>query len=500
MTDVPPSATSVSTSGLGFRLAWNGPVCYNRNRCAMADEYIEGTVRDRADGADEADEYIRDIPFHVAINAHLLSGRAWYRSAGVHQYIHHLLRYLGQRGADEADEAGADGGTSGGYTDTYTRLRYTVLLGEGVLPPDVADGGDEADEADEYIREYIPRLPVLRSRWPTSRATVRVVWEQVAQPWVLRRIGADLVHGPAFVGPVLASCPAVVTIHDLSFLRFPALFRPANRLYLAVLTRLSTRRARRLIAVSAETASEVTRLLGVPAERIDVVYHGVDPMFRPLPAGEVAAFRQRRGLPERFVLFVGTLEPRKNLVRLVEAFARIRAGADRHIGARLVLAGGKGWLYDELFARVEALGLGEQVTFPGYVASDELPLWYNAATVLAYPSIYEGFGLPLLEAQACGTPVLTSNVSSLPEAAGEAALMVDPYDVEALAAGLHRLLVDEPLRHELRERGLAHAGQFSWPRAAQETARVYWRALCEAPVVGGGRVTAGPGAWAGSRR
>jgi glycosyltransferase involved in cell wall biosynthesis len=437
----------------------------------MADEYIEGTVRDRADGADK---YIRDIPFHVAINAHLLSGRAWYRSAGVHQYIHHLLRYLGQRGADEAGE--------------YARLRYTVLLGEGVLAPDVADGGDK----------YIPRLPVLRSRWPTSRATVRVVWEQVVQPWVLRRIGADLVHGPAFVGPVLASCPAVVTIHDLSFLRFPALFRPANRLYLAVLTRLSARRARRLIAVSAETASEVTRLLGVPAERIDVVYHGVDPMFRPLPAGEVAAFRQRRGLPERFVLFVGTLEPRKNLVRLVEAFARIRAGADRHSGARLVLAGGKGWLYDELFARVEALGLDEQVIFPGYVASDELPLWYNAATVLAYPSIYEGFGLPVLEAQACGTPVLTSNVSSLPEAAGEAALMVDPYDVEALAAGLHRLLVDEPLRHELREQGLAHAGQFSWPRAAQETARVYWRALCEAPVVGGGRVTAGPGAWASS--
>lgn len=450
----------------------------------MADEYIEGTVRDRADGADEADEYIRDIPFHVAINAHLLSGRAWYRSAGVHQYIHHLLRYLEQRGADETDGAGE-----------YARLRYTVLLGEGVLPPDVADGGETADE---YIREYIPRLPVLRSRWPTSRAPVRVVWEQVVQPWVLRRIGADLVHGPAFVGPVLAPCPAVVTIHDLSFLRFPALFRPANRLYLAVLTRLSARRARRLIAVSAETAGETTRLLGVPPERIDVVYHGVDPMFHPLPAGEVASFRQRRGLPERFVLFVGTLEPRKNLVRLVEAFARIGGGGgavgDRpQLRARLVLAGGKGWLYDELFARVEALGLGEQVTFPGYVASDELPLWYNAATALAYPSIYEGFGLPVLEAQACGTPVLTSNVSSLPEAAGEAALMVDPYDVEALAAGLHRLLVDEPLRHELRERGLVHAGQFSWPRAAQETVRVYRRALSEAPAGGGGRVTAGPG-------
>ena len=371
---------------------------------------------------------------HVAINAHLLSGRAWYRSAGMHQYIYHLLRHLEQAGDD---------------------LRYTVLLGEGALPPDVT-------------------LTSLQSRWPTSRAAVRVLWEQFAQPWALRRIGAHLVHGPAFVGPVFAPCPVVVTIHDLSFIRFPELFRPANRLYLTVLTRLSARRARRLIAVSAHTAAETTRLLTIPPERIDVVYHGVDPAFRPLPAGEVAAFRQRRGLPERFIFFVGTLEPRKNLVRLVEAFAHIRDG---HVG--LVLAGGKGWLYDELFARVEALGLGKEVLFPGYVMNDELPLWYNGATTLAYPSLYEGFGMPVLEAQACGTPVLTSNVSSLPEAAGDAALMVDPRDVEALAAGLNRLLTDEPLRRQLRSAGLAHAGQFTWSHTAQETARVYRRALAK---------------------
>jgi glycosyltransferase involved in cell wall biosynthesis len=394
-------------------------------------------------------ELVAENGSHVVINAHLLSGRAWYRSAGVHQYIYHLMRHLGQ-----ADD----------------RLRYTVLLGEGVPPPGVA-------------------LTPLQSRWPTSRAAVRVVWEQLVQPWVLRRIGADLVHGPVFVGPLFAPCPVVVTIHDLSFIRFPALFRPANRLYLTVLTRLSARRARRLIAVSAHAAAESTQLLGVPPERIDVVYHGVDPSFRPLPADEVVAFRQRRGLPGRFMLFVGTLEPRKNLVRLVEAFARIYGricGNDGRV--RLVLAGGKGWLYDELFAKVEALGLGEAVIFPGYVMSDELPLWYNGAAVLAYPSVYEGFGLPVLEAQACGTPVLTSNVSSLPEAAGDAALMVDPYDVEALAAGLNRLLADESLRHDLRERGLAHAKQFSWPHTAQETARVYRRALAGAPPLrfGGG--------------
>jgi glycosyltransferase involved in cell wall biosynthesis len=367
---------------------------------------------------------------HVAINAHLLSGRAWYRSAGVHQYIYHLLRNLGR----------IDDG-----------LRYTILLGEGILPADIS-------------------LPKRRSRWPTSRAGVRIVWEQVVQPWVLHQLRADIVHGPLLVVPLLAPCPAVVTIHDLSFIRFPDLFQPAKRLYLTVMTRLSAQRARRLIAVSAHTATESVQLLHVPRERIDVIYHGVDPAFRPLPDGEVAAFRQRVGLPDRFVLCVGTLEPRKNHTRLVEAFARIR---DRQV--KLVIVGGKGWLYDELLARVETLGLSDDVIFPGYVSNEELPLWYNAAVAFTYPSLYEGFGIPVTEAQACGAPVLTSNVSSLPEAAGDAALMVDPFDVEAIAAGLNQLLSDEQLRQDLRERGLAHASRFTWARTAQETAQVYRR-------------------------
>jgi len=370
--------------------------------------------------------------FHVAINAHLLSGQAWYRSAGVHQYIYQLVRHLGQ---------------------TEDELRYTLLLGEGVLPPDIT-------------------FTALRSSWPTSRATVRVLWEQLVQPWALRQVGADLVHGPVFISPLISPCPSIVTIHDLSFIRFPDLFKPLNRLYLTVLARLSGRRARRIIAVSAHAAAEATRLLGVPAERLDVVYHGVDPMFRPLPTDEVAAFRRRRGLPERFLLFVGTLEPRKNLVRLVDAFARIYDG---QIG--LVLVGGKGWLCEELFAKVEALGLSEAILFPGYVGNDELVLWYNAAIALAYPSVYEGFGLPVLEAQACGTPVLTSNVSSLPEAAGDAAVMVDPYDVDGMASQLNRLLADEPLQQELRVRGLAHAREFSWANTARDTVRVYRSAM-----------------------
>ncbi|MDW8067965.1 MAG: glycosyltransferase family 1 protein [Anaerolineae bacterium] len=372
-------------------------------------------------------------PIHVALNAHLLSGDLSYRSAGVHQYISHLLVHLPQAGC-----------------------RVTAFVGPRSMPV-----------AQAFSLHY------RRTLWPTHRPAARVLWEQLAQGRALQAVGADLVHGPVFVGPLAAPCPVVITVHDLSFLRYPHLFRPANRLYLRLFTRLSVRRARRVIAVSNHAARETVRLLGVAREKLRVVYHGVDPIFRPLPPEEVAAFRARRGLPERFVLFVGTLEPRKNLVRLIEAFAR--AGVDA--GADLVLVGARGWYDEEVFAAVERWRLSSRVHFPGYVPNDELPLWYNAAWVFAYPSLYEGFGLPILEAQACGTPVLTSSVSALPEAAGNGALMVDPYDPEAIADGLHRLLTDRMLREELRQRGLEHATRFSWARTAAETVAVYQEAI-----------------------
>lgn len=368
----------------------------------------------------------------IAINAHLLSGEASYRSAGVHQYIASLLGHL------DGDER---------------RAEYVALLGEGFLPPESS-------------------LRYHHSAWPTGQPLVRILWEQLAQPWVLRKLEADLVHGPVFVGPLVSPCPSVVTIHDLSFIRYPELFRPTNRMYLTVMTKLSARRARRVIAVSAHTASETNELLGVPLDRIDVVHHGVDPVFRPRPCQAVEAFREQRGLPQRFVLAVGTLEPRKNHTRLVEAFAQIRESQ-----TKLVLVGGKGWLYEELFAKVQSLDMEDDVIFAGYVKNGELPLWYNAATVLAYPSLYEGFGLPVLEAQASGTPVLTSSVPPLPEAAGKAAVLVDPCDTQALAAGLHQLLTDEDLRNELSKQGIDHARRFNWEETAYRTTEVYQRAL-----------------------
>ena len=365
---------------------------------------------------------------HVALNAHLLSGRASYRSAGIHHYIDHLIQHL-----DTAAE----------------EMRFTALVGAAAGLPDAG-------------------MPAMRAKWDTSTPWRRTIWEQARLPLVARQIEADLIHAPAFVGPLASAVPMVTTIHDLSFIRFPHLFRPANRLYLKTMTWLSARRSRQLIAVSEHTALETRQLLSVAPEKITVVYHGVDARFQPLPANQVTTFREHRRLPERFVLFVGTLEPRKNLIRLVEAFKLADPGE-----TKLMLVGGKGWLYEDLFARVDELGLGETVRFPGYVPNDELVLWYNAATVFAYPSLYEGFGMPVTEAQACGTPVLASSTTSLPEAAGEAALLVDPEDVDAIAGGLRRLLDDEELRRELSDRGREHADAFGWTRTARRTAEVY---------------------------
>jgi glycosyltransferase involved in cell wall biosynthesis len=172
------------------------------------------------------------------------------------------------------------------------------------------------------------------------------------------------------------------------------------------------------------------------------------------------------------ILFVGTIEPRKNVARLVEAYSRLRDGQ-----VKLVIGGARGWLYEEVFARVEELELTGDVLFPGYIPPDELPLWYNAAELFVYPSLYEGFGLPPLEAMACGTPVITSNVSSLPEVVGEAGLTVDPMDSMGLAEAMNQVLADEALRQSMRERGLSRASRFSWAKAARETVGVYRRAL-----------------------
>jgi glycosyltransferase involved in cell wall biosynthesis len=229
--------------------------------------------------------------------------------------------------------------------------------------------------------------------------------------------------------------------------------------------------------VSESTKRDLVHHYGLSPGKVDVVYNGVDADFRPLPPAQIASFRAKQGLADRFILFLGTLEPRKNVTGLIEAYARLSPPRPP-----LVLVGGKGWLYDTVFARVEALGLSGDVHFVGYVPAEDLPLWYNAATVFVYPSLYEGFGLPPLEAMACGTPVVVSAASSLPEVVGEAGLLVDPERVEALAEAIERMIADSDLREEMRSAGLARAAGFSWEATASGTVRTYRRALAAEPV------------------
>jgi glycosyltransferase involved in cell wall biosynthesis len=305
---------------------------------------------------------------------------------------------------------------------------------------------------------------------------VRILWEQITQPaWALRE-GLDLLHGLAFVSPLIVACRTAVTVYDLSFVRFPELFHGANAAYLRLFTCLSCRAAERVMAISYSTRDDVVRSYGVPATRIDVAYPGVDPAFRPLPRRLVESFCHKQGLPETFILHVGTLEPRKNHITLLKALAHLSIKGSQS-GIQLVCVGGRGWFYDEIYAAVERLGLQEQVRFCGYVRAEELPLWYNAATLLAYPSLYEGFGMPVLEAMRCGTPVITSNVSSLPEAAGKAGLLVAPDDVEGLAEAMRSVLTDEERRQALSEAGRAQAAGFTWERAARETVAAYRKIL-----------------------
>lgn len=371
---------------------------------------------------------------HIGLNAHLLSLAETYRGAGINWYIHNLLTHLPRVDRDNL---------------------YTAFLGDG--------------------RFTSQELALELSRLPTSRPVVRILWEQVVQPFALRKERVDLLHALAFVTPLLSPCPSVVTIYDLSFLLYPDSFKRSKRFYLSLFTRLSARRARRIIAISESTKRDVVRLLGVPPEKVEVVCCGIDEAFRPLAEDQVAAFRSKRGLPERFILFVGTIEPRKNVTKLIEAFATLRYCDLAPL--KLVIGGAKGWFYDDVFARVEELGLEGQVMFPGYIPVSKLPLWYNAAELFVYPSLYEGFGLPPLEAMACGTPVVTANTSSLPEVVGQAGLTVDPLDVEELAEAMRQVLDDEALRQEMRERGLQRAKGFSWTKTAQETVQVYRRAM-----------------------
>ncbi len=316
------------------------------------------------------------------------------------------------------------------------------------------------------------------SRALANRIVVKVVrarrgWLRAALPWRLWRDRVDLVHLPSTILPPLLPCPAVVTVHDLAWQRFPETYAADDLAMQTAAGFRSVTRAAHVIAVSQTTARDLTELLQVPNEKITVTPLGVSPSFTadgpPLSA---EAFAGAERLARGYVLYTGGLLPRKNLMRLLDAYDRVRREMDT---PPLVLPGGDSLHAGELAERASELGLEEQVIFPGYVEEGLLPALYRGATLFVYPSLYEGFGLAVLEAMASGAPVITSDRSGTAEVAGEAALLVDPESVEEIASALSGLLGDVALREDLAARGLVRSRSYRWGVTAQETVAVYQR-------------------------
>ena len=318
-------------------------------------------------------------------------------------------------------------------------------------------------------------VETCRTGLATSRTSIRLLWEQLVAPGQAVAGRLDLMHSFLNVVPLVAPTRHVVMVHDLSFLKIPAAHPRHRRWYLSVATWLSVRRAAAVQVNSAATKADLVSEFAIDPDKITVVYPAAEPEFHPRPADEVVAFRATHGLRRPFVLFVGTIEPRKNVDVLVQAFARLRrSGA---FDGELVIAGGMGWGDTRLEQTIRSSGFAADIRRPGYVKDEDLPFWYTAADLVAYPSSYEGFGIPVLEAMASGTPVITSNRSSLPEVVGDAGPTVDPRDQQQLASAMAEVLASRERRRAMSERGLARARCFQWTTAAQRCLSVYRRVL-----------------------
>lgn len=301
--------------------------------------------------------------------------------------------------------------------------------------------------------------------------------EQLLLPWAIRRLDIDVFHSPDFIPPFNARGRSVITIHDLAFLIYPHFLTKDSARYYGQIDR-AVRHADQIIAVSQSTKNDLIHLLGAPEDKITVIYEAADPVFRPLDRAESwRHVNEIYDLPQDYILFVSTIEPRKNIGALLRAYRRLRD--DYRLTPALALGGSPGWLSDDIYALVDELGLRPYCHFLGRVASHDLVHLYNAARVLVHPAFYEGFGLTPLEAMACGTPVIVSNVSSLPEIVGDAALLIDPQHDEEITVALWRVLSDDALFESLRAKGLQRAAAFSWRRAAQQTMAVYEKAVSQ---------------------
>jgi glycosyltransferase involved in cell wall biosynthesis len=322
----------------------------------------------------------------------------------------------------------------------------------------------------------LPEKPTLK--WillPDRNPGVRLIWEQTYFSRLIRDSGVDLLHSLHYTRPLRLSCASVVTFHDMTFFLYPELHTRTKRFYFPLAIRSSAKRANFLIAISESTRQDTIRLLNLSPDRVITIQHGVDPSFRPLSDIDLKKrITKKYRLPDKIILYVGLIEPRKNLPLLIKAYKKLVDDGTEHY---LVLAGRYGWMFDEVLQQIEKLSLTDKVILTGYVDQIDLPMVYNLSDLFVYPTLYEGFGLPALEAMACGIPVITTKVSSLPEIVGEAGILVPPNDAEELFRGMKTVLQDEELRLNLARQGTEQAAKFTWERTARSTLEVYQRAI-----------------------
>ncbi len=361
-------------------------------------------------------------------------------------------------------DAHSIGGRQGG-NETY----YRTLL----------QGLAQVESEQDYVvygtnRSALVDLKLDRQRFRISqiRPATRYIRIPVTMPIKAYRDHLDVFHAQHIIPPFM-KCRSVTTIPDIAYEHFPEYFPPFQVAWSKRLIRWSARKADHIITVSHFSKADLVERYAIDPEKITVTYEAAGKEYYPRDREKARERIARRyGIEKPFILYVGRLQGRKNLVRLVEAYAQVRRDGSKH---QLVLVGKKEWMAEPILAKVADLGLGDEVVLTGYVASEDLPWFYSAADVFAYPSFFEGFGLPVIEAMACGTPVITSMGSSLQEVAGEAALIVDPADVSSIRLALEQLLGDEPLRTKLGRAGIHRSGQFDPDQTAVQTISVYER-------------------------
>jgi glycosyltransferase involved in cell wall biosynthesis len=360
-----------------------------------------------------------------------------------------------------------------------SRLAVTARTGTEHYSWELLQALAQVDQHNRYVLycNQIPRaLPPLPPMWTLRPIPFRRAWSHGRLSLEMLLHPPELLFVPAHALPLVPAARSIVTIHDLGFLYHPEAHTRIQRLYYRLFTQLTVQRATHLIAISEATKRDLQLFYHIDADKVTVVYHGVHPRFRPIADQQlVSRTIQHYGIKKPYLLFVSTIQPRKNVSRLIEAFAAARRRIGPSTPLTLVLAGKRGWLTEQIERRADELGVADHVQFVGYVADMDLPALLNGALAYVIPSLFEGFGMTVLEAQACGTPVLASNVSSLPEVVGDAGLLVDPLSVSSIADGIVRLATDVELRETLRERGLKHVAGRTWERSATETLAVFER-------------------------